>query len=55
MTDDRNRTCDRCERAIHDLEPAVGIQFGGAVQTDELLVCVDCIQILIDWWEDDTK
>lgn len=48
----RDRVCDRCERDIHDLEPATGIQFGGSVQTDEMLICHDCIEFIIEWWDE---
>lgn len=46
------RTCERCGRGINDLEPAAVLSFGGAVQTDELLVCVDCSHGIIDWWNE---
>lgn len=50
LSNDRERYCDRCERGIHDLEPAATVSFGGAIQKDELVVCPDCCNVLVDWW-----
>jgi len=52
LTTERNRSCDRCERDIHDLEPAGSISFGGAFGSQEVIVCSSCSDILVDWWND---
>lgn len=46
------RSCDRCGREIHDLEPAATITLGGAFNVEELIICLDCGDVLMDWWED---
>lgn len=52
FSNDRGRSCDRCERDIHDLEPAGTISFNGAINADELIVCPECSQLLVDWWNE---
>lgn len=46
-----DRECDRCEREIHQLEPAATLQFGGAFGFDKMMICFDCAQVLVEWWE----
>lgn len=48
----RERECDRCERDIHDLEPAAVLSFSAAIETDELVVCLDCANLLVEWWNE---
>jgi hypothetical protein len=48
---ERERACDRCSQDIHDLAPAATMQFGGALQSNEKIMCGDCMESLIDWWE----
>ncbi len=47
----RKRSCDRCNAGIPDIVPAAVLSFGGAIESDELVVCIDCMEPLVEWWE----